>query len=35
MSDRRVAELQRAMATLVRVMEAEDVEARFFFSEEE
>lgn len=32
MSDRQVAELRRAVATLVRVMEARDVEARFFFS---
>lgn len=35
MGDRRVDELRRAMATLVRVMEAEDLDARFFFSEEE
>ena len=34
MSERQVTELRRAVATLVRVMEAEDLEARFFFSEE-
>jgi len=34
MSDRRVAEIQRALATLVRLMEAGDLDAQFFFSEE-
>jgi DNA-binding MarR family transcriptional regulator len=34
MSDRHVAEIQRALGTLVRVMEAEDLDAQFFFSEE-
>ncbi len=33
MSDRRVVEIQRALGTLVRVMEAEDLDAQFFFSE--
>lgn len=32
MSARQVVELRRALATLVRIMEAEDLEARFFFS---
>lgn len=34
MSDRHVVEIQRALGTLVRVMEAEDLDAQFFFSEE-
>lgn len=34
MSEAQVASLRRALATLVRVMEAEDLEARFFFSED-
>jgi DNA-binding MarR family transcriptional regulator len=32
MSETQVASLRRALATLVRLMEAEDLEARFFFS---
>lgn len=34
MSESQVTSLRRALATLVRVMEAEDLEARFFFSED-
>ena len=33
MGDKQIAEIQKSVATLVKAMEAEDVEARFFFSE--
>ncbi|HEU4952520.1 MAG TPA: MarR family transcriptional regulator [Holophagaceae bacterium] len=33
MPERRIAEIEKSVATLVKAMEAEDVEARFFFSE--
>ena len=33
MGEKQIAEIQKSVATLVKAMEAEDVEARFFFSE--